>query len=693
MKLQFLLIFLALFILESCTSCSSDADSNKIAEDLADRMTDALDFEGGEMVDSTPPEGNESAEYPQIDSIEEVEELQMGADFIFELNSTYAEPEKVAYIIVYVNDSSKYISIPGHLLNDFITLAGSLNIDDELKGQDFNISFALQTDDKKTGAYKPLKVKIAEQILTEKADIEALAGNFKTQNGDDIQVENSAPPEGNPESNSPQIIGITIPNEISVNEPVEIMIESDFTGEITDAVLTLPNAGSYFILQNENSNNEPVFKSTVYFTAEILDSFANSKLKSGFKASNKSTDLTLLWALQSEENTGLYRATEVTLFDSDLPDPADGDQDIEEDLEKEPDGDLDQELDTMENDLVEDMEEEIVAACECLCDWPGDNFDYDSVDVMYSTSAWKNESSGNYEVTLVRDRIEAAPALNLKKWVTSTESPMIAEFPKCQSCEISFWVETVECPNQSGIIQNNVDVYGTDDNGDTDKLFRFAIADISTNPDLPADPYLVMYTANEPIKLVQCLPSTTFKIHVIPDWQDETLTVFVDDSEPFEQIPFYTKNIRNVSRMELYHETMDREGIFDEIELRSDCEVDGDADQEDEVPPLSKQCEPCSDEQPCEQGLLCLTDDFFCVKQCPDYNQSLCDNDFLCGTYDTIESLSSDICYPNSQASFYCDDTVLNTVDACGRITNTYDCVNSPGTRCNADMGSCMDYP
>lgn len=384
--------------------------------------------------------------------------------------------------------------------------------------------------------------------------------------------------------------------------------------------------------------------------------------------------------MRYKTKTGLYRATQITLVDSSLPDPTDGDSDLaDSETDSETDSDIENET---EPDGDDDSEySESLTGCNCSCDWPGDDFEYLSVNDFTVNSNWKDEtdSSANYIVNLEQNPAdsdnEGGKALYLRKLEDVVNPVYFSEFGRCDACEISFWVSTEECPSVNNSAVNNINVSGQDDSGVDNYLLKFAIRSILTG----TDSYSAYLTLELPedgryVKLVPCAASRIFKLHVIPDWNSRTFSVQVDDLPPFVDVPFYNNGVFNVSYVEIYQESIDIGGYFDEFELKANCgidgDVDGDADLDEEDDAITNSfCLPCTSSEECDDGYLCLANKNYCVRKAS-YNTSIakdCPDGFNVQDADVYGSEELQVvCYPETASDLKCNNNSIYYQDICG---------------------------
>ncbi len=147
--------------------CSGSSDAGDVAKALEDRLTDALDFEGGSAEDGEPPEGENTPDAPQISGIDAPDTLHPDVPFVVRLSTDYAEPQNVDKAIVHVVGATKYLVVTTPLVEAshgwVMNLAGVLGEEMSLAGESFTLEYALQTRGGVTGAYKRKELDIPEE--------------------------------------------------------------------------------------------------------------------------------------------------------------------------------------------------------------------------------------------------------------------------------------------------------------------------------------------------------------------------------------------------------------------------------------------------------------------------------------------------------------------------------------------------
>ena len=342
-RLFFISLCLFPLLLNACSGCSSGGNAENIAKELDDRLTEALEFDGGERIDGTPPEGLSDSNAPQIVEVKMGQTLYTGSGIATELQSDFGNPERVEGAIVYVEGAGSYWQISKEMIQKVILLTGRLKEDAEILGKDFTLKFALQAsiigaarlrddltarmkaNDLLTGAYVPVAVTVSEEKLPDTD--EQLSG----MTVDGAEVINESPPTGSSGAQAPQISSIEAPREIAPTQSVKVLLRSDFTETVTAAILAVPDGESHMEITGTLENG----------TLIVTGSFVGRNLQAG-------DVLTFLWALKSEGGkVGQYRTWIVTVAeeavhdgdqvqpDGDQDEMVDGDTDL--DLEQEPD--------------------------------------------------------------------------------------------------------------------------------------------------------------------------------------------------------------------------------------------------------------------------------------------------------------------------------------------------------------------
>ena len=352
-----LLVFIVL------PACETSSDTKKVLDTLADRLSDALEFDDGNELSGEPPASNDSSTAPAVKSLDAPEEFRIGAPFILDIFSEYATPTEITAVIIQVKGAQRYIRVLAGMANGQITLSGVLEAVSELKGQDFVLRIALQTNDTMTGPYfETGTLHVSDLDPPEFSD--SLAA-LKIEESEKISA---APPQAISGSTAPQITKLEAANELSLDEEFSIHLKSDYQEDVQSAILTVPRGSGYLeipgTLQNQSFS---------------IDGLILSKIQKSRTTLKVGDRLVFLWALKSKSNTvGLYRSWVVTIIASVQ---TDGDEELapeweiesdittegetEQELELPPDGDpeMDAEPERLEEPELDDESEETCTGC------------------------------------------------------------------------------------------------------------------------------------------------------------------------------------------------------------------------------------------------------------------------------------------------------------------------------------------
>ncbi len=418
--IQFLL--LTVLLLALLPACSSDTDAGEVASELADRLTDALDFDNGETIEGDIPEGSDSTDAPQISSIQ-ASSLQLGAPFAITLQTDFGEPELVEETIMYAEkDGVKadgYIKVGASPITGLVDLSGILRNEMELAGQTFTLYFALKTADGVLGAYVAQTVTISDDVHSNYAVSESL--ELISAQGEESF--DSGRPQGLSGQEVPQISLIDAPDKLMPGASFSLDLQTDFDGTVEFVIVSTPNYPGYkkipvdLTTARKRGGSSAAGESVRSIPIECT---LGSNLEVG-------DQVVFLWALQGEKGVGLYRNWVVTIGEGnaadgdalgdedhvippadkdDLDGDADGDTIIDGDVDGDgtegtPDGDDDPDMD-VEEDMVTDGDVELeVAEEEHAVD--GD-LDLTEADV------WEMESDGDLDAEVKADMEEELEA-------------------------------------------------------------------------------------------------------------------------------------------------------------------------------------------------------------------------------------------------------------------------------------------
>ncbi len=311
-------LFLALIAVHF-SGCSKKSKKEDITQSLEDRLTDALDFEGGTVKEGDPPKASDSDAAPQISSVESPEQYRLGADFAVELTSDYAEEQKVDKAIIHILGAKKYIVVsPAYLVDGLMVLAGTLRNDPLLLEKAFDVEYALQTSAGLTGRYRPVGFEISRETPQ---DVESPIIAVSVSN--DNTFHESGRPEGSESEDVPQIQEIEAPSQLRRGDAFSVKLYSDFarTEEVVAAILTTPLNDAYYEIRGVLSAAASGWAMT------ITGHLATEGLEAGDL-------LVFLYALKTTDGrVGAYRSWAVEVVDE-IPD---GDEDVDPDPDADPD--------------------------------------------------------------------------------------------------------------------------------------------------------------------------------------------------------------------------------------------------------------------------------------------------------------------------------------------------------------------
>ena len=226
--------------------CSTGDNASDIAGDLADRLTDALDFENGDTQEGSAPEGSSDAGAPQIVNLVAPTEMRMGEPFALELYTTFVTPADITGAIVAVRNAAKHISVSAVTVpvatQHVMYLTGVLTADSELMGKDFEITVALHTSAGATGMYVTWGV----TVLNLQG---AAGGNYVSSMdaGGGTWSDTGRPPASNADT-VPQISTVEGPDQLRVGESFNISLvsaNSAVRSGVTAIIATLPGSAGY----------------------------------------------------------------------------------------------------------------------------------------------------------------------------------------------------------------------------------------------------------------------------------------------------------------------------------------------------------------------------------------------------------------------------------------------------------------
>jgi hypothetical protein len=359
------LLPIALFLSLAAMGCDN-ASSEDIATSLEDRLTDALDFDGGENADGVPDPGDGSGEAPQIEEWQVPGTLRLGQPFVVTIATNFDSNSEALTTAIYVKGAKNHLHVRRDLgiLPDGrkrMSLYGVLAVDEQLRGKTFELELSLKTEDGVMGLPVPWPLKIEDE------DPVALEGepiDMLTMIGEDWIA--SGRPEGDPSGDAPQILRIDGPYEFPISVatmagPVSDNV-SDFN-RIAAVLLSTPGNPGYkrsTVIQPENLEDGLALRVELKIKPEVPDG----------------TPLVFVFALEDVDGrVGLFQPYSIVAFknvdvDGDADDDVvviDGDG-VDRDTV---DGDVVIDGDTIDGDMIDgdtSDTEETDGDVQCVCE-------------------------------------------------------------------------------------------------------------------------------------------------------------------------------------------------------------------------------------------------------------------------------------------------------------------------------------
>jgi hypothetical protein len=149
-----------------CKGGDDEQREEEIAKALEDRLSEALDFEGGAVVPGAPPEEHAGdPNYPQTNSFDAPSVLVLGQPFSVKLAAAdSAVPADVSGAVVHVVGASSYIDVKAgvDVGTRIMELLGRLREDKTLAGAAFTIRLGMHDMSTRVGNYLEWKVNVVE---------------------------------------------------------------------------------------------------------------------------------------------------------------------------------------------------------------------------------------------------------------------------------------------------------------------------------------------------------------------------------------------------------------------------------------------------------------------------------------------------------------------------------------------------
>jgi hypothetical protein len=264
-------------------SCDEDQKEEDILGALADRLTDALGFEGATVVDGDPPAAHEGdPNYPQVTEHLAPPSLSAGQSFTVSLNSDFARPTEAGGAIVHVEGAGKHLKVASTLDPEALVmrLRGTLKDDAELNGKSFSINLAIFNGSGAVGNYKTWGLEIAKPEESAPTT-EELQEALEVTGG--VRVPGNIP-AGTADPAAPQVITISAPNRVGAGKEFAVTVSyQNGSDELETLLMQVDNSTSYFELR---ASAPPQSKGDVTFAVKFNESKLSTK-KGGLAAAKR----------------------------------------------------------------------------------------------------------------------------------------------------------------------------------------------------------------------------------------------------------------------------------------------------------------------------------------------------------------------------------------------------------------------
>ncbi|MBI5525771.1 MAG: hypothetical protein HY897_05510 [Deltaproteobacteria bacterium] len=278
-------IVLAAVWVFSAAACSCDEEQNEedILAALADRLTDALGFEGATTVEGAPPAAHEDdPNYPRVTEFVAPVTLSGGQKFTVSLMSDFARPAEAGGAIVHVEGAGKHLKVKSTLDPEALVmrLLGTLKDDAELVGKSFSINLAIFDGSGAVGNYKTWGLEIAKPEETAPTT-EELQEAMEVSGG--VRVQGNIP-KGTSDTAAPQVIEISVPNRVGVGKEFTVTVSyQNGSDDLRTLLMQVDNSTSYFELR---ASAPPQTKGDVTFTITFNENKLGAK-KGGLAAARR----------------------------------------------------------------------------------------------------------------------------------------------------------------------------------------------------------------------------------------------------------------------------------------------------------------------------------------------------------------------------------------------------------------------
>ncbi len=191
MRFQAMILSAGILVLLILSACSSDSDAGNIAKELADRLTDALDFDGGDVVDELPPDEHAGDNaYPQMQAVSGPNSLAEGASFVLTLTGASDATEMISGAALYVEPADKHIRVEKSAGADgVLELTATFTGGSELQGEEFSIKCALLDADGLAGNYLVWETSVPKENNEESYNCEENGFDCTDERADQVNAE------------------------------------------------------------------------------------------------------------------------------------------------------------------------------------------------------------------------------------------------------------------------------------------------------------------------------------------------------------------------------------------------------------------------------------------------------------------------------------------------------------------------
>jgi len=134
-------------------ACSDDGD---LAQELADRLSSALEFDDATEESGAPPEEHAGdASFPQVTALSAPNQLMPGEPFQLEISTDFANTGAISGVVIQVLQATTYIKVTAQASEPGmpVVIGGTLSRDDRLAGNAFSLRLALLDADGRAGNY------------------------------------------------------------------------------------------------------------------------------------------------------------------------------------------------------------------------------------------------------------------------------------------------------------------------------------------------------------------------------------------------------------------------------------------------------------------------------------------------------------------------------------------------------------